>query len=54
LASFARTNHYGFLESPYRKVIDGLVTDDYVYLSAIEEAEEVIAQADSQVDKKGS
>ncbi len=54
LASFARTNHYGFLESPYRKVIDGKVTDDYVYLSAIEESEEVIAQADSAVDASGS
>jgi DNA-directed RNA polymerase subunit beta len=54
LASFARTNHYGFLESPYRKVIDGKVTDDYVYLSAIEESEEVIAQADSAVDTGGS
>jgi len=54
LASFARTNHYGFLESPYRKVIDGKVTDDYVYLSAIEESEEVIAQADSAVNTSGS
>ena len=53
LSSFARTNEYGFLESPYRKVIDGKVTDDYVYLSAIEEADQVIAQADSAVDAKG-
>ena len=53
LSSFARTNEYGFLESPYRKVIDGKVTDDYVYLSAIEEADQVIAQADSQVDANG-
>jgi DNA-directed RNA polymerase subunit beta len=53
LSSFARTNEYGFLESPYRKVIDGKVTDDYVYLSAIEEADQVIAQADSGVDSKG-
>ncbi len=53
LSSFARTNEYGFLESPYRKVIDGKVTDDYVYLSAIEEADQVIAQADSGVDAKG-
>ncbi len=53
LSSFARTNEYGFLESPYRKVIDGKVTDDYVYLSAIEEAEHVIAQADSQMDNTG-
>jgi DNA-directed RNA polymerase subunit beta len=51
LASFARTNNYGFLESPYRRVIDGKVTDEYEYLSAIEEAEYVVAQADSKVDK---
>ncbi len=51
LASFARTNDYGFLESPYRRVIDGKVTDEYEYLSAIEEAEYVVAQADSKVDK---
>jgi DNA-directed RNA polymerase subunit beta len=53
LASFARTNDYGFLESPYRRVIDGKVTDEYEYLSAIEEAEFVVAQADSKVDKNG-
>ena len=53
LASFARTNDYGFLESPYRKVIDCKVTDEYEYLSAIEEAEYVVAQADSKVDKNG-
>ncbi|MDI1300516.1 MAG: DNA-directed RNA polymerase subunit beta [bacterium] len=51
LASFARTNSYGFLESPYRRVIDGKVTDEYKYLSAIEEAEYVVAQADSKMDK---
>jgi len=51
LASFARTNSYGFLESPYRRVIDGKVTDEYEYLSAIEEAEYVVAQADSKMDK---
>jgi DNA-directed RNA polymerase subunit beta len=53
LATFARTNEYGFLESPYRKVVDGKVTDEYEYLSAIEEAEYVVAQADSKVDKNG-
>jgi DNA-directed RNA polymerase subunit beta len=53
LASFARTNDYGFLESPYRKVVDAKVTDEYEYLSAIEEAEYVVAQADSKVDKNG-
>ncbi|AFU99026.1 DNA-directed RNA polymerase subunit beta [Simiduia agarivorans] len=53
LATFARTNDYGFLESPYRKVIDGKVTDDIEYLSAINEAEQVIAQASAGVDKNG-
>ncbi|MEY1663194.1 DNA-directed RNA polymerase subunit beta [Isoalcanivorax beigongshangi] len=50
LATYARTNSYGFLESPYRKVINGQVTDDIEYLSAIEEAECVIAQADSLIE----
>ncbi|AJD46983.1 DNA-directed RNA polymerase subunit beta [Isoalcanivorax pacificus W11-5] len=50
LATYARTNDYGFLESPYRKVIDGKVSDDIEYLSAIEEAECVIAQADSKME----
>ena len=53
LATYARTNEYGFLESPYRKVANGQVTDDIEYLSAIEEAECVIAQADSPVNDKG-
>ncbi|MGB1189767.1 MAG: DNA-directed RNA polymerase subunit beta, partial [Pseudomonadales bacterium] len=44
LATYARTNHYGFLESPYRRVVDGKVTDDIEYLSAIVEADFVIAQ----------
>ncbi len=51
LAVFARTNQYGFLESPYRKVIDGKVTDEIVYFSAIEDGEFVIAQANATVDK---
>ncbi|MAL96072.1 MAG: DNA-directed RNA polymerase subunit beta [Haliea sp.] len=51
LATYARTNDYGFLESPYRKVVDGQVTDDIEFLSAINEAEYVIAQASSTVDK---
>jgi DNA-directed RNA polymerase subunit beta len=51
LATYARTNDYGFLESPYRKVVDGQVTDDIEFLSAINEAEYVIAQASSAVDK---
>jgi DNA-directed RNA polymerase subunit beta len=53
LASYARTNHYGFLESPYRRVVKGKVTDDIDYLSAINEAEHVIAQASATVDKSG-
>ena len=53
LAVFARTNRYGFLETPYRKVIDGRVTDDVEYLSAIEENDYVIAQANSDLDAKG-
>ncbi len=51
LATYARTNEYGFLESPYRRVEKGQVTDEIEYLSAIEEAECVIAQADSPVEK---
>ena len=51
LATYARTNEYGFLETPYRRVVDGKVTDEIEYLSAIDEAEYVIAQANSQVGK---
>ncbi len=51
LAVYARTNDYGFLESPYRRVVDGQVTDDIEYLSAINEAEHVIAQASASIDK---
>lgn len=54
LATFSRANDYGFLESPYRKVVDGKVTDDVVYLSAIEEGEYVIAQANAEVDDEGN
>ena len=53
LATYARTNHYGFLESPYRRVVDGKVTDEIEYLSAIVEADYVIAQASAQVDSRG-
>ena len=53
LAVFARTNKYGFLETPYRKVVDGKVTDDIEFLSAIEENEYVIAQANAARDGKG-
>ncbi|MDG2047977.1 MAG: DNA-directed RNA polymerase subunit beta [Halioglobus sp.] len=51
LATYARTNDYGFLETPYRKVVKGKVTDDIEFLSAINEAEHVIAQASATVDK---
>jgi DNA-directed RNA polymerase subunit beta len=53
LATYARTNEYGFLESPYRRVVDGQLTDDIEYLSAINEAEHVIAQASATVDENG-
>ena len=51
LATYARTNEYGFLESPYRKVIDGKVTSDIEYLSAIVESDYVIAQASVPLDE---
>ncbi len=53
LACFARTNAYGFLETPYRKVVDGKLTDKIEYLSAIEEGEFVIAQANVAVNENG-
>jgi DNA-directed RNA polymerase subunit beta len=53
LAVYARANEYGFLETPYRRVSKGRVTDEIEYLSAIEEGEYVIAQANSQLDEKG-
>ncbi|WOX06768.1 DNA-directed RNA polymerase subunit beta [Microbulbifer pacificus] len=53
LATYARANHYGFLESPYRKVVDGQLTDHIEYLSAINEANYVIAQASAAVDENG-
>lgn len=53
LAVYARTNSYGFLETPYRKVVDGKVTDEIEYLSAIEEGDYVIAQASARLDAKG-
>ncbi len=54
LASFSRVNKYGFIETPYRKVIDGKVTDDVVYLSAMEEAKHTIAQANAELNEDGS
>jgi len=53
LATFARVNKYGFIESPYRKVINSVVTDDIVYLSAIQEEQYTIAQANTKIDKGG-
>ncbi len=52
LSIYARANSYGFLESPYRKVVDSKLTDDFEYLSAINESEYVIAQASAGVDDK--
>jgi DNA-directed RNA polymerase subunit beta len=54
LSVYARTNHYGFLETPYRKVKNGKVTSEVVYLSAIEEGQYSIAQANVTLDKKGA
>ena len=53
LATFARVNQYGFIESPYRKVENGKVTAEVVYMSAMEEAKYTIAQANSVLDKDG-
>ena len=53
LATFARVNKYGFIESPYRKVVNGKVTDEVVYLSAMEEMRHHVAQANAAVDAKG-
>ena len=53
LATYARTNDFGFLESPYRRVVDGKVTDDIEFLSAIVESDYVIAQASAELDKSG-
>ena len=53
LASFSRVNKYGFIETPYRKIVDHKVTDDVVYLSAMEEAKHTIAQANADLDSEG-
>ncbi len=53
LSVYAQTNEYGFLETPYRRVVDGVVTDEIHYLSAIEEGNYVIAQANSKLDDEG-
>jgi DNA-directed RNA polymerase subunit beta len=53
LATYARVNKYGFVETPYRKVKDGRVTDEVVYLSAMEEARYNVAQANAPIDSRG-
>jgi DNA-directed RNA polymerase subunit beta len=53
LALYARTNRYGFLETPYRKVVNGKVTNEIDFLSAIEEGNFIVAQANAQIDKSG-
>ncbi len=53
LATFARVNKYGFVETPYRKVKDGRVSDEVVYLSAMEEGRYTVAQANVPIDSKG-
>ncbi|MCC5859889.1 MAG: DNA-directed RNA polymerase subunit beta [Ectothiorhodospiraceae bacterium] len=54
LACYARTNRYGFLETPYRRVVDGKVTNEVDYLSAIEESRFIIAQANARVGEDGA
>ena len=53
LATYARVNQYGFIESPYRRVVDGKVTDEVLYLSAMEEGKFAIAQANAPLDGEG-
>jgi len=53
LATYARVNQYGFIESPYRKVVDGRVTDEVIYLSAMDEGRFAIAQANVETDADG-
>jgi DNA-directed RNA polymerase subunit beta len=54
LSTFARVNKYGFIETPYRKVVDGKVTKDVVYLSAMEEQKHTVAQASAETNPDGS
>jgi DNA-directed RNA polymerase subunit beta len=54
LATYARVNEYGFIETPYRKVTDGRVTGEVLYLAADEEEEHVIAQANAPIDDRGN
>jgi DNA-directed RNA polymerase subunit beta len=53
LATFARVNKYGFIETPYRKVVDGKVTDEVNYMSATEEMRHTVAQANANLDENG-
>ena len=53
LATYSRVNRYGFIESPYRKVVDGKVTNNIEYLSAVEEEKYTIAQANSHINEEG-
>lgn len=53
LSTYARINKYGFIECPYRKVVDGVVTDDVVYLSADEESKYIMAEANAKVKEDG-
>jgi len=54
LSTFARVNKYGFIETPYRKVVDGKVTGEVVYLSAMEESKHTVAQASAELNKDGT
>ncbi|RXZ64954.1 DNA-directed RNA polymerase subunit beta [Pelagerythrobacter rhizovicinus] len=54
LASFSRVNKYGFIETPYRKIVDGKVTSEVVYLSAMEEQKHAVAQASAELNEDGS
>ncbi|MEM9370823.1 MAG: DNA-directed RNA polymerase subunit beta, partial [Pseudomonadota bacterium] len=54
LASFARVNKYGFIETPYRRVADGKVTDDVIYMSATEEMRHTVAQANARMNDDGT
>ena len=54
LATFARVNKYGFIETPFRKVVDGHVTDEVHYMSATEEMRHTVAQANATLDDKGN
>src|SRR3954469_7739499 len=53
LSTYARTNEFGFIETPYRKVAQGKVTDEIIFLTALEEEQFVIAQANAEIDRSG-